>query len=268
MIAAALLAAAAPPAGALAAVRLSLRCVGGKALHNNRRVAPLVDVDELAEGLADLRHAQDLVDEAPPHRDLSAPTPTETARQFEYRRKDALASTFQAINDSVANGRLSNVECRWSRRLRTTAGRTIMKTVKEVDESQRVAAIELSTHVIDSDGKLESTLAHELCHAAAWIIDGVHTPPHGHVFRSWADKVHAAFPHVVVGTRHRYFIAYKFRWRCSRSGCTYAVGRHSPSVDVDRHVCPRCSANLEVDDRRLEDLPWPSHRRLKRRPSL
>jgi hypothetical protein len=69
---------------------------------------------------------------------------------------------------------------------------------------------------------LHETLLHELCHAAAWLLDGAHKPPHGNlvellaflyfstyyysswryeshyyyfsinsgaVFRKWADKV-------------------------------------------------------------------------------
>lgn len=35
----------------------------------------------------------------------------------------------------------------------------------------RDAPIELSVKVVDSQARLESTLLHELCHAATWLID-------------------------------------------------------------------------------------------------
>ena len=38
----------------------------------------------------------------------------------------------------------------------------------------RVATIELSTKVIDDEERLRSTLLHEMCHAAQWLVDGVH----------------------------------------------------------------------------------------------
>ena len=35
--------------------------------------------------------------------------------------------------------------------------------------------------VLDSHGRLQRTLAHELCHVAAWTFDRVAKPPHGKV---------------------------------------------------------------------------------------
>ena len=37
--------------------------------------------------------------------------------------------------------------------------------------------------VLDSRERLEATLAHELCHAAAWLLDRTAKPPHGQVPR-------------------------------------------------------------------------------------
>lgn len=214
----------------------------------------------------------DGVDATTSPRDLSAPTPVREARSFAKRRDEALLELFTELNHGLADGLLSDVECAWSRRLRTTAGRTLMHKVRDnygrgdcsSNKCFRTASIEISTHVVDSYYKLESTLAHELCHAAAWIIDGVAKPPHGRVFKAWAARVHAAFPHITVATTHQYFIAYKFRWRCSNtSSCTYAIGRHSQSIDLKKHICPRCAAPLIEDHRALLDLPRPSSRRIE-----
>lgn len=67
---------------------------------------------------------------------------------------------------------------------------------------QRSISIELSTKVVDDSGfsryhrvlfmcdevcaeRLIWTLVHEMCHAGAWCIDGVHRPPHGSTFKKW-----------------------------------------------------------------------------------
>lgn len=43
------------------------------------------------------------------------------------------------------------------------------------------ARIELSTKVLDNEAKLRRTLVHEMCHAAAWLLDHTAKPPHGPV---------------------------------------------------------------------------------------
>lgn len=201
-------------------------------------------------------------------RDLTKPTPLHAARDFAERREYELRQAFVRLNEVVADDRLSCVECSWSNRLRTTAGRTIMSRRRDSDSIRRIAKIEMSTHVIDNDDKMTSTLAHELCHAAAWVIDGVLKPPHGPAFRKWAMIVQDRIPSITVSTTHRYFIAYGYRWRCSDlANCTYTIGRHSNSVDTRIHCCPRCAAPLIVDDRRIDDLPTGtfSSRRPRRR---
>ena len=104
---------------------------------------------------------------------------------FRKQRDSILASTFATFNQLAFNGELSSVEVSWSNRLNTTAGITRMKG-RLGQPNSRVATIELATKVIDSEEKLRSTLLHELCHAAAWLVDGVHKPPHGKCFKKWA----------------------------------------------------------------------------------
>lgn len=43
------------------------------------------------------------------------------------------------------------------------------------------ARVELSAKVVDRLERLELTLAHELCHAACWILNHTAKPPHGQV---------------------------------------------------------------------------------------
>lgn len=73
------------------------------------------------------------------------------------------------------------------------------------------ARVELSSKVLDSLAKLERTLCHELCHVAAWLVDHTAKPPHGPVFRRWAEVAMARYPHLDITTCHAYDIFYPFR---------------------------------------------------------
>lgn len=91
------------------------------------------------------------------------------------------------------------------------------------------------------------TLLHELCHAAAWVIDHKAKPPHGEHFWAWANRAKSAHPGVPVTTCHSYEINYKYRYVCVGSstadegggaggGCGAEIGRHSKSIDVAKQV--------------------------------
>ena len=58
----------------------------------------------------------------------------------------------------------------WNAKLKTTAGLTYSSRVTGRSGPSYVARIELSRHVVDDAAKLRHTLAHEMCHAAAWIV--------------------------------------------------------------------------------------------------
>jgi predicted SprT family Zn-dependent metalloprotease len=105
-----------------------------------------------------------------------------------------------------------------------------------------LAKIELSTHVLDTPAKLESTLAHELCHAAAWSIDGIARPPHGAVFKVFF-RVTELRPCIAVATTHRYPF-YRIVRRCEGANCAFVIGRHPASVDVTIDCCARCGSKL------------------------
>ena len=140
---------------------------------------------------------------------------------------------------------------RWSNKLRTTAGLTRLNRISQVHHSKQqpsfcgTAVIELSTKVIDDENRLRSTLLHELCHAAAWVVDGTMKPAHGSCFKKWATKAMQAVSDVTVTTTHDYEIDYKYAWSCTNPSCMVVVKRHSRSVDVEKQVCGRCRGHLQ-----------------------
>jgi predicted SprT family Zn-dependent metalloprotease len=157
------------------------------------------------------------------------------------RNRDALTkSTFDEFNRRVFDGALQHVTVHWTNKLKTTAGRTILKRYKHNYE----ACIELSIKVLDEPTRLRNTLLHEMCHAAQWLIHHNAKPAHGPVFTQWAQRAMQRIPDAMVTTTHHYEIHYKYSWQCTTPNCGVIIQRHSNSVHTDKHKCGKCKGRL------------------------
>lgn len=164
---------------------------------------------------------------------------------FNKSRDNLTTKTFAEFNQLAFANQLSSVKVEWSKKLNTTAGITRMKgKLGDQYSNTRVATIELATKVIENEEQLRSTLLHEMCHAAAWLVDGVHKPPHGKVFKQWASRSMRKITDVEVTTTHDYHISYKFAWACTNAKCNVVIKRHSRSVDTNKHSCGKCKNKL------------------------
>jgi len=162
-------------------------------------------------------------------------------RQFKNTREALARSLFADLNKAVFAGKLEDdMQLEWNNRLQTTAGQT-----RSTRNGGRISSkIVLSSKVLDSKEKLETTLAHEMCHAAVACINGiVGGPPHGADFKQWADRVMRVYPRLDVRTCHNFEIEYKYRWECV--GCKRVIGRHSKSIDVSTQKCAHCHSDLK-----------------------
>ncbi|KAI8586881.1 SprT-like family-domain-containing protein [Geranomyces variabilis] len=166
-----------------------------------------------------------------------APTPTRKATPstaaFARKRVALARALFEEFNATAFEGLLpGDLEIAWSRRLNTTAGRCFQSRTPQGD---RTARIELSTKVVDTLAKLRSTLAHELCHAAVWLLDTTHIipkqTPHGPAFRAWGARVTSHHPDITTTACHAYAIAYKY----------------TRSIDVTRRGCGGCGSRLVLE---------------------
>ncbi len=113
---------------------------------------------------------------------------SKSAFKFQSQRDLLTNLTFDDFNRIVFENALKSVEVTWSKRLTSTAGITRLRKKKTSTKIEYTASIELSTKLIDNEERLRATLMHEMCHAAAWLVDNVHKPPHGKVrilFRTW-----------------------------------------------------------------------------------
>lgn len=130
----------------------------------------------------------------------------------------------------------------WNARLYKTAGVTYLR--RKAESGDPIAAIELSIKVVDEPARLYNTLAHELCHAATWIVDRIAKPPHGDHFKAWASRFARWDSQLRITTCHEYAIRYKFNYECVACGLRY--GRHSRSINTEKQVCGRCKGRLEL----------------------
>ena len=161
---------------------------------------------------------------------------------FRKNRDKLTAEAFAEFNELVFNHKLSVVTVTWSNKLRTTAGLTRCK--KERGNSTRHATIELSMKVIDEHHRLRHTLLHEMCHAAQWLVDDKINPPHGVLFKKWANHAMDKIQGAIVTTTHNYAIQYKHAWSCTTEKCGALFQRQSKSIDVNTQVCGKCKGRL------------------------
>jgi predicted SprT family Zn-dependent metalloprotease len=175
----------------------------------------------------------------------------------EIIRKKNQPSSQEEISAQFRGGSSTDVSFSASRS--TSPGETTNMTPESAGEAGHTirhhATIELAEKVIDSEDRLLSTLAHEYCHLANFMISNVRDNPHGASFKAWAAKCRKALAsHPVYGpykiditTKHSYEINFKYLWCCTQCGHEY--GRHSKSVDPKKHRCSRCDKGLLVQVR-------------------
>ncbi|KFA53013.1 hypothetical protein S40293_05906 [Stachybotrys chartarum IBT 40293] len=182
-------------------------------------------------------------------------------KAFDVRKHLLAEKFFRELDAEITQGKITQlaessggVTIRWTKTLNTTAGRANWKRetiiTKQPDgKTQSVrhkhhAAIELAEKVIDDEHRLFNVMAHEFCHLATFMIDGVSNNPHGEHFKAWARQCSRAFSTrgVQVTTKHSYEIDYKYVWQCT--ACRTEFKRHSKSIDPRRHRCGDCRSTL------------------------
>ncbi len=168
--------------------------------------------------------------------------PSTKSKKLLEQRNGITDRLYRKYNELAFGGELpADLPIVWSKRLTSTAGLTKMSF--QTSTGTRQGEIILSEKVVDDVFRLKSTLLHEMCHAAAWFIDGTRKPPHGQSFWKWAAICSANIPGAVVTTCHSYQIHKPFQFECV--DCHTKYGRHSKSIDVKKHCCGVCKGKLE-----------------------
>ncbi|KIJ68615.1 hypothetical protein HYDPIDRAFT_106831 [Hydnomerulius pinastri MD-312] len=152
------------------------------------------------------------------------------------RRERYATELFAELNRTVfGDGLPRETQLEWSKRLLTTAGRARWHRSRE---GVHTTKIELAAKILDCNERIRNTLSHEMCHLACWVIDNNPQEGHGHLFKSWANKVMRKRPDIHISTRHNYEISYPYEWKCQK--CSKIYGRYSKSIRPDECVCGAC----------------------------
>ena len=116
-----------------------------------------------------------------------------------------------------------DTEIVWKPRLLKTAGTCVSKWKKVNGEKVRFFQINLSSKVLDSADRLRDTLIHEMCHAASWVISGIHNG-HGVIWKDWAKQAMTRFPELPLIARcHNYQIRTKYSYICKNCGAKVKI---------------------------------------------
>lgn len=161
--------------------------------------------------------------------------------------KEALCKVlYKLYNERVFDDKLPlDMPIEWNIRMRGTAGYCYnKKSVKSLSGVVKSSRIVLATKILDTPDRLRDTLIHEMCHAAAWLLNDV-SDGHGPFWTGWANKAMKMFPELPPIRRcHDYEIKTKFTYRCTV--CGYSIGRHSKSLDIEKKRCGHCYGKFEL----------------------
>mmetsp|Transcript_23691 Transcript_23691/g.32341 ORF Transcript_23691/g.32341 Transcript_23691/m.32341 type:complete len:268 (-) Transcript_23691:34-837(-) len=158
----------------------------------------------------------------------------EPTRQFEAKKSQIALYLFNEYNKRIFRGKLPpSLKLEWSGRLTATAGQYWDSPWKK---------IQLSSIVLDRYSRLQSTLCHEMCHAAVDLIDRASSSSHGHQWQAWTRRAMVVDSTLVITTTHGYELLYRYNYKCL--GCGEKFGRHR-KVDLSRFGCPYCESSLK-----------------------
>jgi predicted SprT family Zn-dependent metalloprotease len=156
-------------------------------------------------------------------------------------KNELLQKCYNEINRVSFDNQLpADLKLVWSGRLSSTGG--YCKNITRA--STRSSEIHVSTKVCDSPERMRDTLAHEMCHAAAFLINGL-LDGHGSVWKSWANRVNFTFKKIPkITVTHSYEIKKKFIFKCQT--CKFEIHRFSKSIDVNKELCGLCHGRFEI----------------------
>lgn len=158
---------------------------------------------------------------------LSTSIPLENCHQdakryrlnYKNTKEELVKVLYKMYNDQIFENKLPpDMLIEWNVRMRGTAGFCYNKKTVGVNGVRRSSRIELATKVCDKAERVRDTLVHEMCHAAAWLINEV-ADGHGPFWKTWAMKAMRAFPELPAIKRcHDYEIHTKFTYKCVQCG--------------------------------------------------
>ena len=174
--------------------------------------------------------------------ELREPSALDYIKKIKNKKiKKELQMTYDQINKEAFENKLpQDMKLTWNGRLSSTAGFCQNSNKMGI----RTCEIHMSMKVCDSAERMRDTLAHEMCHAAAFLINGL-LDGHGKIWRYWANRVNITYkkmPRITI--KHSYEIKKKYVYRCMR--CHNEIHRFSKSIDTEKQICGICYGRFEL----------------------
>ncbi|XP_070502266.1 germ cell nuclear acidic protein-like [Chironomus tepperi] len=158
---------------------------------------------------------------------------------YKTKKHELADKLFKLYNEKVFNSQLTDVPIKWNKKLQTTGGRCNNSRRAGI----RNSLVELSDKVLTSADRLRCTLIHEMCHAAAWILNGENG--HGATWKKWTAKANSIFPELPkITVCHSYVIEYKYTYLCMN--CKARSQAHSKTKKVEEIRCSLCKGSIQL----------------------
>lgn len=159
----------------------------------------------------------------------------EGALRFKKHRESLLTRLHELLRRRVFHAiPEEKLKVTWNARLRKSAGQCR-------NHSKGTSTVEMSPVVCTTAERIRDTLIHELCHAAVWVVDGLHKEGHGPGWKRWGARCSSAFKSLPFIERcHSYEIEAKFFYVCENDECSVEIKRQSKSLDTIRKCCGKC----------------------------
>jgi predicted SprT family Zn-dependent metalloprotease len=126
-------------------------------------------------------------------------------------RNELLRECYNKLNEGAFENKLpKDMKLIWNSKLTATGG-YCKNSIKD-----QTSQIELSTKVCDTPERMRDVLAHEMCHAATFLLNGI-LDGHGSIWKNWAARVNFTFKQIPkITVYHSYQIKKKFIYKCQR----------------------------------------------------
>ncbi len=151
------------------------------------------------------------------------------AYNFPRTKKEIMEHLFEIYNKKIFRGKLqrNKISFKWSKSMVRTLGKTIFSKAKP----HKKIVIKLSRRQLTSASSLHYTFAHELCHVANVMIDGLYKAGHGPAWKYWTSKIARKYPNLRRITRldSETPVHYKFIFLCSSCKKTVCKRHRRPS---------------------------------------
>ena len=186
-------------------------------------------------------------------------------KDFRAKRTELARDLYSYFNATVFENMLpADLEIKFSFQQWYTAGLTLNSIYKGDD---RYAIIFLSIANLRKPQDVRDTLLHEMCHAAAWIVDGIpgKVAGHGPAWLKWTTLAESIHPDIKIEEIFPHKDPPDYLYKCGT--CDNDIGIEYTLPEILR-TCHKCGGTLKMVDIHDPHLKKTIHRMMMRMRDL